>query len=89
MYQYNRAPQQVAPNNGYAPSTLGQVQISPATPVGRQNLMKLTTGVALGGGAAWALYNMPGQTKKNKTALGVLAGGLAATALLSVVDAFI
>lgn len=89
MYQYNRAPQQVAPRNGYAPSTLGQIQMSPTTPVGRENLLKLTTGVALGGGAAWAIYNMPGQSKKNKTALGVLAGGLAASALLSVVDAFI
>jgi len=89
MYQYSRAPQQIAPRNGYAPSSLGQLQMSPTTPVGRENLMKLTTGVALGGGAAYALYNMPGQSKKNKTALGVLAGGLAATAILSLVDAFI
>lgn len=87
MNQYARVPQQYV--NGYAPANLGQLQMSPATPVGRENLMKLTTGIALGGGAAWALYNMPSQSKKNKAALGVLAGGLAATALLSVVDAFI
>lgn len=88
QFQY-RASQQVAPRNGYAPSTLGQLQMSPATPVGRENLMKLTSGVALAGGAAWAFLSMPSASKKNKTALGVLGGGLAATALLSVVDAFI
>lgn len=89
MYQYYRAPQQVQQRNGYAPAGLGQLQISPATPVGRENLMKLTSGVALAGGAAWALLSMPGASKKTKTALGVLGGGLAASALLSVVDAFI
>lgn len=88
MNQYYRVPQQIAPRNGYAP-TLGQLQVSPATPVGRENLMKLTSGVALAGGAAWAILSMPGASKKTKTALGVLGGGLAATALLSVVDAFI
>ncbi len=72
------------PQNG-----LGQMQISPTTPVGRQNLAKLTTGVALAGGAAWAFLAMPSASKKTKTALGVLGGGLAATALLSAVDAFL
>lgn len=88
QFQY-RVPHQVAPRNGYAPSTLGQIQLSPMNTVGRENLMKLTSGVALAGGAAWALLSMPSASKKNKTALGVLGGGLAATALLSVVDAFI
>jgi hypothetical protein len=91
MNQYYRVPQQVAHRNGYAVSspTLGQLQMSPTTPVGRENLMKLSTGVALAGGAAWAFLSMPSVSKKNKTALGVLGGGLAATALLSIVDSFI
>jgi hypothetical protein len=91
MNQYYRVPHQVAPRNGYAVSspTLGQLQMSPTTPVGRENLMKLSTGVALAGGAAWAFLSMPSVSKKNKTALGVLGGGLAATALLSIVDSFI
>lgn len=88
QFQY-RVPQQVAQRNGYAPSTLGQLQMSPATPAGRENLMKLSSGVALAGGAAWAFLSMPGASKKTKTALGVLGGGLAATALFSVIDAFI
>jgi hypothetical protein len=88
QFQY-RVPQQVASRNGYAPSSLEQLQMSPATPVGRENLMKLSTGVALAGGAAWAFLSMPSTSKKNKTALGVLGGGLAASALLSVVDAFL
>jgi len=77
--------QYVAPRNG---SSLGQIQLSPTTPVGRDNLTKLATGVALAGGAAWAILAMPSASKKTKTALGVLGGGLAATALLSAVDAF-
>lgn len=85
----NQFQYQVAPRNGYAPSALGQIQLSPATPVGRENLMKLTSGVALAGGATWAFLSMPSASKKTKTALGILGGGLAATALLSVVDAFI
>lgn len=89
MNQYYRVPQQVAPRNGSAPSTLGQLQMSPTTPVGRENLLKLSTGVALAGGATWAFLSMPSASKKTKTALGVLGGGLAASALLSVVDAFI
>lgn len=87
QYQYNRVPTQV--RNGYAPSTLGQVNLSPTNAPGRDNLMKLSSGVALAGGAAWALLAMPAASKKTKTALGVLGGGLAVTALLSVVDAFI
>jgi hypothetical protein len=89
QFQYNRVPVQVAPRNGYAPSTLGQMNLSPTNAPGRDNLMKLSSGVALAGGAAWAFLSMPSASKKNKTALGVLGGGLAATALLSVVDAFI
>lgn len=87
QFQYSRVPTQV--RNGYAPSTLGQMNLSPATAPGRDNLMKLSSGVALAGGAAWAFLAMPTASKKNKTALGVLGGGLAATALLSVVDALI
>jgi len=67
---------------------LGQLQMSPTTPVGRQNLEKLTMSAALAGGAAWAFLAMPSASKKTKTALGVLGGGLAATALLKAVDAF-
>lgn len=88
QFQY-RVPTHVAPRNGYAPASLGQVQLSPMNTVGRENLMKLSSGVALAGGAAWAFLSMPSASKKNKTALGILGGGLAATALLSVVDAFI
>lgn len=89
QFQYNRVQAQVSPRNGYQPSTLGQVNVSPMNAPGRDNLMKLSSGVALAGGAAWAFLSMPTASKKNKTALGVLGGGLAATALLSVVDAFI
>lgn len=88
MYQY-RTPVQVASrNNGRAlplrPQGLGQ--IDPTSPVGRDNLMKITSAVALGGGAAWALMSVPGASKKNKLAFGLLGGGLAATALLSFID---
>lgn len=91
QFQVGRAPSRIVPRNGFpvpqaTPSTLGQIQISPATPQGRENLMKITTSVALAGGAAWALISLPGAAKKNKVALGVLGGGLAATALLSLVD---
>lgn len=89
QYQYNRVPVQVAPRNGYAPATLGQMELTPTTPNGRANLTKLSTGVALAGGAAYVFLTMPGASKKNKTALGVLGGGLAATALLNIVDSFI
>lgn len=92
MNQYYRVQEQVAPRNGYAvpaPASLGALQLSPTTPVGRQNLMKLSTGVAMAGGATWAFLAMPSSAKKTKTALGILGGGLAATALLSIVDSFI
>lgn len=89
--QYQRAPGRILPRNGYAPvpvkpsaPVLGQ--INPGTPQGRENLMKITTSVALAGGAAWALISLPGAAKKNKVPLGVLGGGLAATALLSLID---
>ena len=86
--QVGRAPSRILPRNGYPvqsqPATLGQ--INPGTPQGRENLMKITTSVALAGGAAWALMSLPSAAKKNKVALGVLGGGLAATALLSLVD---
>lgn len=87
QFQYNRVPTQ-APRNGYASPTLG-LELTPTTPDGRGNLIKLSTGIALAGGAAYAILAMPSASKKNKTALGVLGGGLAATALLNVVGAFI
>lgn len=90
MYQ---VPTRVVPRNGGyapvrvrpAPVALGQ-QINPMDPVGRENLTKLATAVATGGAAAWALMSLPGAAKKNKVALGALGGGLAALALLNVVD---
>jgi hypothetical protein len=88
QFQYNRVPTQVAPRNGYASPTLG-LELTPATVNGRANLTQLAQGVALAGGAAYAILAMASASKKNKTALGVLGGGLAATALLNVVGAFI
>lgn len=91
MYQpAYRVPVQVAPRqNGYArlparPQALGQISLT--NPVGRENLMKITSAVALAGGAAWAIMGVAGASKKNKIALGALGGGLAATALLSLID---
>jgi hypothetical protein len=80
-------PTRVIPRNGYAfqPPSLGQA-INPMDPVGRDNLSKLATAAAMGGAAAWALMQMPGASKKNKVALGTIGGGLAALALLNVVD---
>lgn len=88
MYQYRVQPQGISRSNGRAiqvrPSGLGQ--IDPTTPVGRDNLMKISSAAALAGGAAWALMSMPSASKKNKVAFGLLGGGLAATALLSLID---
>jgi hypothetical protein len=83
-------PTRVVPRNGYVPArvqpqSLGQV-INPMDPVGRENLTKLATAAATGGAAAYTLMMMPGASKKNKVALGALGGGLAALALLNVVD---
>lgn len=86
MYQ---VPTRVLPRNGYvtAPSRpTGLGQINPMDPVGRQNLAKISTAVAMGGAAAWALMSVSGASKKNKLALGALGGGLAATALLGLID---
>lgn len=84
-------PTRVAPRNGgyvlAQPRPEGLGQIDPMNPVGRENLTKLATAAAAGGAAAWALMSLPGASKKNKVALGTLGGGLAALALLNVVDA--
>lgn len=85
-------PTRIIARNGYAlqparPTGLGQ--IDPMNPVGRENLGKLATAVAAGGASAWALMNLSGQSKKNKTALTALGGGLAVVSILNLVDALL
>lgn len=64
--------------------TLGVIGVD--DPTARANLTKLTTGIALAGGAVYALLSIPGTRPVKKAALGALGGGLLVTAILNVYD---
>lgn len=63
---------------------LGQVGV--VEPAARQNLISITTGVAMAAGGVYALLNVPGAKRVSQLSLGALGGALLLTGMLSVYD---
>lgn len=71
--------------NGAFPLPVRQLgAISIATPEGRNNLINLSTGIAMAGGGIYAIMRVKGARKSDKISLGAIGGGLLVGSLLSI-----